>query len=265
MNIQQLKEILMRRLARDEWDLFFDERENKLSIIHCKLKKGAHLSLNPLLAKYEKMKEKAIDEAARYIELTLKAMEYEVTLKGNEKRIFPVIRSTSFPTESRDGKKLVYFEHTAETRIFFALDSGEYYQLIDEELMAEASLTKESLKETALFNLRSLPYELKQDEVAGNVFYFINTNDGYDASRILDTSIMEKIRKQIKGEFACAVPHQDVCIFADIVNDTGYDVLGQMVFQFFAQGKIPITALSFFFKEGELEPMFILAQRKPKQ
>lgn len=265
MNIKQLKDELMKRLEREEWTLSYDQKEDKLSILNKNVKKGAHLSLKPLLAKYEKIKEIAIEEAVRYVEVTLSAMEKDVVLKGKEKNIFPVIRATSFPLETKDGKKFVYEEHTAETRTFYAIDLGEYYQLIDEEMMTKNGFTKNELKEIALFNLRSLPYEIKEDVVAGNTFYFINMKDGYDASRILDPRIFDEMKKKAKGQLACAVPHQDVCLYADLVNDTGYDVLAQIVFQFFAQGKIPITALPFLVENDELEPTFILAQRKPKR
>lgn len=265
MNIKELKDELVKRLSRDDWLISYNQKENKLSIINTKVKKGAHLSLPPLLAKYEKIKDKAIEEAVRYVEVTLNAMEKEITLKGKEKQIFPVIRATSFPLETKEGKKLVYDDHTEETRIFYAVDLGEYYQLIDEEWLERDNLSKTAIKEMALFNLRSLPYEIKEDKVAGNTYYFINMNDGYDASRILDESILQKIKEKAKGEVACAVPHQDVCLFADLVNETGYDILGQMVFQFFVQGKIPITALPFLLNGDELEPTFILARRKPRR
>ena len=58
--------------------------------------------------------------------------------------------------------------------------------------------------------------EIKRDLVAGNVFYFLNTNDGYDASRILNKGFLNDIEKRIKGTMVLAVPHQDVLIVADV-------------------------------------------------
>lgn len=104
---------------------------------------------------------------------------------------------------------------------------------------------------------------MKADRVAGNDFYFVSTQDGYDASRILNQSLLDKVEKQIEGTMAVAVPHQDVLIFADLKNDTGYDVLGQMTMSFFANGRVPITALPFLYEDGKLEPIFILAKNKP--
>src|SRR5690606_4819206 len=95
-------------------------------------------------------------------------------------------------------------------------------------------------------------------------FYFINKNDGYDASRILNDSFLQKMSQQIKGTMAVAVPHQDVLIIVDVQNNTGYDILAQMTMSFFASGRVPITALSFLYEDGKLEPIFILGKNRPK-
>ncbi len=118
------------------------------------------------------------------------------------------------------------------------------------------------IREIALFNVRSLSTPLKEDQVRENIFYFLNTNDGYDASRILNKGFLQEMEKKMKGTMAVAVPHQDVLIIADIRNDTGYDVLAQMTMSFFTNGHVPITALSFLYENGELEPIFILGKNK---
>jgi uncharacterized protein YtpQ (UPF0354 family) len=192
-------------------------------------------------------------------------MNHEQELTGKEKGIFPVIRSTSFPEESSDGIKLIFEEHTAETRIYYALDLGKSYRLIDEKMMERENWTFSKLKEMARFNLRSLDTSVKEDHVAGNVFYFLNANDGYDASRLLNESILDSFQKKAEGTMAIAVPHQDVLIIADVRNDTGYDILGQMAMSFFASGRVPITALSFLYENRELEPVFILAKNRAKK
>lgn len=101
--------------------------------------------------------------------------------------------------------------------------------------------------------------------MAGNTFYFLNRNDGYDASRILNVQLLQDMKEKAEGTLAVAVPHQDVLIFADIKNDQGYDVLAQMAMHFFSSGRVPITALPFLYEDGELEPIFILAKNKPTE
>ena len=52
----------------------------------------------------------------------------------------------------------------------------------------------------SLFNLRKLECSYSTDEVKGNIFYFINSNDGYDASRILNTKLLNEFEQQCEGE-----------------------------------------------------------------
>ncbi|WP_088103858.1 DUF1444 domain-containing protein [Halalkalibacter urbisdiaboli] len=264
MELREFRKEIENKLQRDGWIFSYNHKEATLRIEDVTIKKGVTVSLKPLLAKWERNEFDSIDEVIRYVEVGLQSMKQQVILKGNEKKIFPVIRATSFPTETKEGQKLIYEVHTAETRVYYALDLGESYTLIDESLLADSDFTAAKLKEIALFNVRSLPQPLKEDVVAGNTFYFLRAKDGYDASRILDQSLLEKMASRIKGQLAVAIPHQDVLIFADIVNDSGYDVLAQVALQFFGQGRVPVTALPFLYENGELEPTFILAQRKPK-
>ncbi len=260
----EVKRKIEEKLARPDWQFKYNQKEDSLRIEEKQSKKGMTLSLNGLITKWELKKETSFQELIEYIEEAMKAMLGEQKLSGKEAHIFPVIRSTSFPTETKAGKKLIYDEHTAETAVFYALDLGKSYRLIDQILLQEEGWEEHVVKEAARFNLRSLQEEMKEDKVAGNTFYFINTNDGYDASRILNQALLESMKKKATGTLAVAVPHQDVLIFADIKNNSGYDILGQMAMSFFANGRVPITALPFIYEEGRLEPIFILAKNRPQ-
>ncbi|MCT8137329.1 DUF1444 family protein [Anaerobacillus sp. CMMVII] len=261
----ELKRELEKRLQHPNRRISYDRDEQRLRIEDINLNKGVTLSVSKLAAKWAEKKEQAIDEAVHYLESALEAMATPVSLKGNEKNIFPVIRSTSFPTHSGDEKELVFDEHTAETRVYYAIDRGVTFTLLTREMLEEEQLEQSKIKEMALFNIRSLKTDAKIDVVAGNTFYFINQNDGYDASKILNEQLLKQYATAAEGELAIAVPHQDVLIIADIKNETGYDVLGQMVFSFFSSGRTPITALPFIYENGKFEPVFILAQKKTKE
>lgn len=265
MDSIKMKRELEKRLQSPERTFTYDKKNDQLRIENKKTGKGITISLPGIVGKWEEQKEKAIDAVVYYVEEGLSAMVEPLSLEGHEKRIFPVIRSTSFPTVSADDVELLYDEHTAETRIYYALDLDKTYRLIDQKLIDKEGWEKSRLKEIALFNVRSLSTDLKRDEVAGNIFYFLNKNDGYDASRILNESFLKEMEQQVSGTMAVAVPHQDVLIIADIQNDTGYDILAQMTMSFFASGRVPITALSFLYENGELEPIFILGKNKKKE
>ncbi|RKL66765.1 DUF1444 domain-containing protein [Salipaludibacillus neizhouensis] len=261
----QMKREIEAHLTDENWVISFDREQSTLRVVDKRVDKGVTIQLSNLTEKFESDKEKTLTETVHSIKEGLRLLTAKVQIAGNEKNIFPVVRSTSFPTELEDGRKLVFTEHTAETKIFYAVDQGASYSLIDEGMLEDAVKTVKEIKETGMFNLRSLNNPMKEDNVAGNTFYFIRTDDGYDASRIMNETLLKEMNDKVLGELAIAVPHHDVLIFADIRNETGYDILGQMTFQFFSEGRVPLTALPFMYKDGELEPIFILARKKPKE
>nr|WP_257351592.1 DUF1444 domain-containing protein [Pseudalkalibacillus decolorationis] len=258
----ELKRILVSKLETPERTLHYDAKEKTLRIEEKSTGKGITLSLPGLTAKYEERKEAAIDEIIYHVNEVFTVMNHDQSLDEGQRAIFPVIRSTSFPTEN-NGEPLIFEEHTAETRIFYAQDLGKSYRLVSEAMLSKEGWNRSQLREIGRFNLRSLDDTMKKDVVAGNTFYFLNKNDGYDASRILKQQLLDDMKQKVKGTLAIAVPHQDVLIFADIENEQGYDILGQMAMHFFTNGRVPITALPFLYEEGELEPIFILAKNKP--
>src|SRR5690625_4185373 len=263
MTTIKLKDILQKRLANKNYETSYNRDKDTFRIEWAETKRGITIRLPNVVAKYNERGDEAIDELIGHVNESLKIMNENHELSGKEKNIYPVIRATSFPLEMKTGDKLVYKDHTAETRIFYALDLGKSYRLIDETMLEKEDWTKERIDEIATFNIRSLSYEYKKDTVAGNDFYFIATQDGYDASRILNESFLEEMKTNAKGELAISVPHQDVLIFADVQNQTGYDIRAQMTMKFFAEGRIPVTSLSFTYEDKKLTPIFILAKNKP--
>ncbi|WP_113927618.1 DUF1444 domain-containing protein [Bacillus sp. P14.5] len=260
MDAKKMRKMLEERLSSPDRKFLFDREKEVLRIENINTGKGISITLAPIVAKWEVSKEKAIDEVVYYVEEALDVMGYEHTLTDKEKKIFPVIRSTSFPTKTHEDVPFITEEHTAETRIYYAVDLGSTYRMMDEKILQAEGWTAGKVKEAARFNLRSLPVKLKQDTLAGNVFHFLNTNDGYDASRILNSSFLNEMKDKTEGEMTISVPHQDVLIIGDIKNETGYDILAELTMSFFTNGKVPITSLSFLYEDNELEPIFILAQ-----
>lgn len=264
MDSKKMVRLLKERLQSPTTTFYHDVKKDTLRIENSETNKGITIEIPGIIAKWENEKEKAIEETVYYVKEALLVMGGEHSLKGQEKNIFPVIRSTSFPIQNQDGVPFLTDEHTAETRIFYALDLGTTYRLLDTAFIEKQGWREEQIKEMARFNVRRLPTSYKQDTVAGNIYYFVNTKDGYDASRILNESWLHEMKEKIEGTMTIAIPHQDVLIISDIRNEAGYDILAQMAMSFFANGLVPITALSFLYENDELEPIFILGQNKKK-
>lgn len=265
MNVFQMRDKLKARLKHLDVEFKFDREEETLRIVRIDNHKGVTIKLNAIVAKYEEQKEKIIDEICYYVEEAIAQMGDEVINNVEDIQIMPVIRATSFDKETKEGHAFVLTEHTAETNIYYALDLGKSYRLIDENMLQTLNLTAQQVKEMSLFNVRKLECRYSTDEVKGNIFYFINTNDGYDASRILNTSFLNHIQHQYEGEMLVGVPHQDVLILADIRNKTGYDVMAHLTMEFFTKGLVPITSLSFGYDNGHLEPIFILGKNNKQK
>jgi len=262
MTNKKMKEILCERLKEYNFSFKYNEEKEELRVENVTTKKGITISLPPIVAKAELSEQGAIDETVYYVKEALEVMGSQLSLEGMEDYVYPVVRSTSFPINSQDGSKFVTNEHTAETRIYYALDLGNTYRLIDQQLLQNSSWDKKKVEKVAEENLLKLSTQTVSDSVADNTFYFVSTKDGYDASKVLNQKWLKSMREQISGEMAVAVPHGDVCIVADIRNNVGYDVLAQMCMSFFASGHVPITALSFIYEEDHLKPIFILGKNK---
>ena len=265
MNVFQMRDKLKARLIHLNVDFKFDREEETLRIYRTDSHKGVTIKLNAIVAKYEEQKDKIIDEIVYYVEEAIAQMGDHSLEKMEDIKIMPVVRATSFDKKTKEGHSFIYSEHTAETNIYYALDLGKSYRLIDESMLKTLNMTEQQIKEMSLFNVRKLKNKYSTDEVKGNIFYFINSNDGYDASRILNTSFLNEVQEQCEGEMLVAVPHQDVLIIADIRNKTGYDVMAHLTMEFFTKGLVPITSLSFGYDKGHLEPIFILGKNNKQK
>lgn len=265
MNVFQMRDKLKSRLKHLDVKFSYDREEETLRIYRTDNHKGVTVKLQSIVAKYKEQKEDIVDEIVYYVEEAISQMGGTALEDLDDIKVMPVMRAPSFQKENNEVTPFVYEEHTAETLTYYALDLGKSYRLIDEDMLKELQITKQQLKEMALFNVRKLDNPYKTDEVKGNIFYFVNSNDGYDASRILNTRFLNEFEQQCEGEMLVAIPHQDVLIIADIRNKTGYDVMAHLTMEFFTKGLVPITSLSFGYEEGHLEPIFILGKNNKQK
>ena len=249
---------LSEELGLETWSV--TEKEDQIQVAHRSLEGvGFHLSISSVLTKMEQGKEKEfLTEAVRKMKEMAAASIQEKHIKGHEDRIYPVIRSAAFPRE-KQGVPLINREHTAESHIFYALDLGRTYVVIDQKMAEDAGYGQEEIHQLALANLKKLDTSHKEDEVAGNRFYFFSQRDGYAASRILNDELLAFMQRKITKDMGIAIPHQDVLIMADIQNETGYKVLSRLNMDFCMKGDIPISPLPFLYSNGELEPIMVMA------
>ena len=154
MNVFQMRDTLKQRLKHLDVDFKFDREEETLRIYRRDNFKGVTIKLNAIVAKYEEQKEKIIDEIIYYVEEAIAQMDDNGLSKMKDIQVMPVIRSTSFDKKTKKGHQFVIEEHTAETNIYYALDLGKSYRLIDESMLKTLGLTSQQIKEMSMFNIR---------------------------------------------------------------------------------------------------------------
>lgn len=255
MNVFKLRDLILERLKEKiDFSYSFDREKEMLRVERKDNGKGIDISLAKAVDK-AKENESFVDEIVYYINESLSRMGDE-TLSLDEKEIYPIVRSTSFFDETKSGIPFIKDDHTNETAIYYAIDLKNSYRLIDESLAGDLGMTHEDIKVIAYNNLEHLPIEYKKQTVQENDFYFVNHNDGYDASRLLNEKFLDEMYAKCEGEMMVGLPHQDVLIITDVKNDLGYDIMAQMMMQYFAEGLTPITSLSFSYKDKKLQPVF---------
>lgn len=260
----KLREALEASLNLDKWRV--EQKEAKWRIVSKADARMLELPVHELEAQLHQTedrqeKTRLIEAFAARVVRTLPVTEQPADLHEGRHRIYPIVRSASVQAEGETGRRLLSSEHTAETRVFYVLDFGESYVIIDEEMAAAANVTNEEVRRWAMHNLRKLPNEPKMDFVADNQFYFFS-QDYYAASRLLNRKLLADMQKKMKGEMAVAVPHQEVLIMADLRNSAGYNIMGQMVMKFYSEASIPITPLPMTVERDlELTPIVVLPEK----
>lgn len=262
MNIYKLRDLIIERITTKRNDIShrFDRENEELRVERTDNGQGITIALSKALNK-AKNDDKIIDELVYYIDESISRMGQE-EIDAETAKIYPVVRATSFPDKSKAGNNFIITPHTNETNIYYAIDFDKSYRLIDEALLESLGISEDDMKVLAANNLNNLPINIKKQTIQDNEFYFINHNDGYDSSRILNTDFLHEMLGQTEGEMLVGLPHQDVLIIADCKNNVGYDVMAQMMMQYFAEGLTPITSLSFSYDGEKLQPVFILGKQR---
>jgi uncharacterized protein YtpQ (UPF0354 family) len=180
-------------------------------------------------------------------------------LKGKEAHIYPVLRHLSSVSMASGESACVTMPHTAETVIAFALDHGDGYLLVDQQMLHDAGWSLEHLQAHAMENLRRLDVPVRTQQVGPHFIHFISPRDGYAASRVLLDDLLVRYDQQKSGQMlGVAVPHQDVLILADLQDKSGAQLLARLAFDFASKGPVPISPIPFLYEDGQLEPYLVV-------
>lgn len=148
-------------------------------------------------------------------------------------RIFPMLKPVSLLAfvRERNLPMLVYQPFLADLVITYVIDEPQSVAYINEQHLERWGVSEREIHNVALHNLRRrtnerVPY-LMIGEREQQLFIF-NSNDGYDATRLLLTDILAEWSRRISGQLVIGIPNRDFLI---ALGDANPDILRSVAAQ----------------------------------
>jgi uncharacterized protein YtpQ (UPF0354 family) len=136
-------------------------------------------------------------------------------------RVLPMLKPIALLVEVRERKlpMIVYRPFLADLIIAYVIDEQGSAAYINERHMERWELSEHELHAQAIENLRRRTEERGNYTVVGEGpqrLVVFNTQDGYDATRLLLPSLLEQWRGDFPGRVVIGVPSRDfLIIFSD--------------------------------------------------
>jgi uncharacterized protein YtpQ (UPF0354 family) len=136
-------------------------------------------------------------------------------------RVFPMLKPIGLLAEVRERKlpMISYRPFLADLIIAYVIDEKSSAAYINERHLERWELSEHELHVQAIENLRRRTDERGNYTVVGEGpqrLVVFNTQDGYDASRLLLPALLERWRGDVPGRIVIGVPSRDfLIIFSD--------------------------------------------------
>ncbi|MGQ9548627.1 MAG: DUF5688 family protein [Roseiflexus sp.] len=148
-------------------------------------------------------------------------------------RIFPMLKSINLLVfvRERNLPMLIYRPFLADLIITYVVDEARSVAYINEQHLERWGVGEREIHELALRNLRRRTDEHAPYTMIGEgeqrIFIF-NSNDGYDATRLLLTDILAAWARQVSGHLVIGIPNRDFLI---ALGDANPDILRSVAAQ----------------------------------
>lgn len=139
-------------------------------------------------------------------------------------RVYPMLKKVDLllTVRERNLPMLVYREFLADLIIAYAIDEQHSVSYINEDHLERWGISLLDLHEQAIDNLRrrtTLVDSVTAGEGSRRLFIF-NSGDGYDATRLLLTDVLQGWQRSIRGALVIGIPNRDFLIaFSDVDPD----------------------------------------------
>ncbi len=172
-------------------------------------------------------------------------------------RIFPMLKPIAMlaTVRERNLSMLVYREFLADLIITYVVDEARSVTFLNEGHLAKWDVSAQDLHEKALRNLQRRTSEGANYTTAGSgdqTLFIFNTNDGYDATRLLLTDVLASWVTHMRGNLVIGIPNRDFLVaFSDADPDI-VQAVAQQVQADAAQREYGLTDQLFTFANGQV-------------
>jgi uncharacterized protein YtpQ (UPF0354 family) len=148
-------------------------------------------------------------------------------------RIFPMLKPINLLAfvRERNLPMLVYRPFLADLIITYVVDEARSVAYINEQHLDRWGVGEREIHELALRNLRRRTDEHAPYTMIGEGdqrLFIFNSNDGYDATRLLLTDILATWAQQVSGHLVIGIPNRDFLI---ALGDANPDILRSVAAQ----------------------------------
>lgn len=148
-------------------------------------------------------------------------------------RIFPMLKPLDLLAfvRERNLPMLIYRPFLADLMITYVVDEARSVTYIHEQHLDRWGVGEREIHELALRNLRRrtdehVPYTMIGE--GDQRLFIFNSNDGYDATRLLLTDILATWAQQVSGHLVIGIPNRDFLI---ALGDANPDILRSVAAQ----------------------------------
>jgi len=158
-------------------------------------------------------------------------------------RIMPRIQPVTI-FEHLDQEQVAHVPYVNDTVVVFVIDMPQMTVSITVEQLLRWGLEADDLESIARANLERYTPELQVqviDSSEGGRAALVSCHDGYDAARLLLSTLHEKLAPELRGDFYVATPARDMFLALTIDPDEFVDRLHKRVQHDYKRLPYPIT------------------------
>ena len=212
---------------------------------------GRHLGLENLWRTVQRAPDAWLDTVEHHVDRVLEGDQMsslDIPFAVAKPRIMPRIQPANI-FQTLDREQVAHVQWVNDTVIVFVMDMPHYTVSISTEQMIRWGVSAEDLEEIARANLDKYAPNLDVQVVRSNEggrAAIISMHDGYDAARLLLSTLHNRLSKELKGDFYVATPARDTFIAMSVGPGQFIDRLKQRIDEDYRRLPYPITSDLFY-------------------